>query len=93
MAIEHFGITSPGQAWKAVEEGRVSMSGDIPVNPSGGLIGLGHPVGATGVRMLLDAQRQTIGAAGDCQVEGASTVATYNVGGSGTTNVSFVVGV
>ena len=93
MAIEHFGITEPGEAWKAIEAGRISMDGDIPINPSGGLIGQGHPVGATGVRMLLDASRQTAGKAGDMQVEGAKTMATYNVGGSATTNCSFVVGV
>lgn len=93
MAIEHFGITAPGEAWKAVEDGRIAFDGAIPVNPSGGLIGLGHPVGATGVRMLLDAMKQTTDAAGDYQVDGAKTVATYNVGGSGTTNCSFVVGV
>jgi len=93
MAIEHFGITAPGEAWKAVEDGRIAFDGAIPVNPSGGLIGLGHPVGATGVRMVLDAMKQTTGQAGDYQVEGAKTVATYNVGGSGTTNCAFVVGV
>ena len=92
MAIEHFGLTAPGEAWKAIEAGRIAMEGDLPINPSGGLIGLGHPVGATGVRMLLDAAKQTSERAGDMQVEGAKTVATYNVGGSGTTNVSFVVG-
>ncbi len=93
MAIEHFGLAAPGQAWKAVEEGRIAMDGELPINPSGGLIGLGHPVGATGVRMMLDAARQTTDRAGDMQVEGAKTVATYNVGGSGTTNVSFIIGV
>lgn len=92
MAIEHFGLTEPGQAWKAIEAGRISMDGDLPINPSGGLIGLGHPVGATGVRMMLDAARQTTNRAGDMQVEGAKTVGTFNVGGSGTTNVSFVIG-
>ena len=66
------------------------MGSAIPVNPSGGLIGVGHPVGATGVRMLHDAARQVTGQAGDCQVEGARTVATLNIGGSLTT-VSFVV--
>ncbi len=91
-AIEHFGITAPGEAWKAVEDGRIGFDGTIPVNPSGGLIGLGHPVGATGVRMLLDASRQVTGAAGDMQVDGARTMATFNVGGSGTTNCSFVIG-
>lgn len=92
MAIEHFGLTEPGQAWKAVEDGRITRCGRIPVNPSGGLIGLGHPVGATGVRMVLDCARQVTGRAGDCQVEGARTFATFNVGGSGTANVSFIVG-
>lgn len=91
MAIEHFGITAPGEGWKAVEEGRIAMDGDIPFNPSGGLIGLGHPVGATGVRMLLDVAKQVTNHAGDYQVEGARTGATYNVGGSGTTNCSFIV--
>ena len=62
------------------------------MNPSGGLIGLGHPVGATGVRMLLDATLQVDGRAGATQVEGARRFATLNIGGSGTTVVSFVVG-
>lgn len=91
-AIEHFGITAPGEAWKAIEDGRIEFGGSIPVNASGGLMGLGHPVGATGVRMLLDASRQVTGQAGDMQVEAADTVGTFNVGGSGTTNCSFVVG-
>lgn len=92
MAIDHFGLTAPGESWKAVEDGRIGLDGSLPINPSGGLIGLGHPVGATGVRMMLDATKQVTGAAGDYQVGGAKTVATYNVGGSGTTNCSFIVG-
>jgi acetyl-CoA C-acetyltransferase len=48
-------------------------------------------VGATGVRMLHDAARQVTGQAGGCQVEGARTFATLNIGGSLTTTVSFVV--
>ena len=59
MAIDHFGITEPGESWKAVENGELERDGAIPVNPSGGLIGVGHPVGATGVRMLLDAARRS----------------------------------
>ena len=91
MAIDHFGITAPGESWKAIENGDIEIDGRIPVNPSGGLIGLGHPVGATGVRMLLDAWRQCTDNAGHYQVPGAKTVATLNVGGSATTTVSFVV--
>jgi len=91
-AIEHFGITEPGKAWQAVEEGVIDADGRLPVNASGGLIGLGHPVGATGVRMLLDASKQVAGEAGDYQVGGARTVATLNIGGSCTTVVSLIVG-
>jgi acetyl-CoA C-acetyltransferase len=91
MAIDHFGITEPGESWKAVENGELERDGAIPVNPSGGLIGVGHPVGATGVRMLHDAARQVTGQAGETQVENARTFATLNIGGSLTTTVSFVV--
>jgi acetyl-CoA C-acetyltransferase len=92
MAVDHFGITGPGESWKAIENGDLERDGVIPVNPGGGLIGIGHPVGATGVRMLHDASRQVTGRAGGCQVEGAKTFATLNIGGSLTTVVSLVVG-
>jgi acetyl-CoA C-acetyltransferase len=93
MAIDHFGLTRPGESWKAVEEGVIALDGKLPINPSGGLIGCGHPVGATGVRQLLDAYLQTTGQAGAYQVEGARTFATLNIGGSGTTSCVFIVGV
>lgn len=91
MAIDHLGLTPPGQSWRAIEDGSIEIGGRLPVNPSGGLIGLGHPVGATGVRMLLDAHKQVTGTAGDYQVEGARRVQTLNIGGSTTTTVSFIV--
>ena len=91
MAVDHFGITGPGESWKAVENGDLERDGAIPVNPSGGLIGVGHPVGASGVRMLRDAARQVTGQAGETQVKDARTFATLNIGGSLTTTVSFVV--
>ena len=53
---------------------------------------MGHPVGATGVRMVLDAHKQVTGGAGDYQVAGARRFATLNIGGSTATTVSFVVG-
>ncbi len=93
MAIDHFGITKPGESWKAVEEGWLEIDGKHPINPSGGLIGAGHPVGATGTRQLLDAHLQVTHQAGAYQVEGAKNFQTLNIGGSGTTSVSFVVGV
>jgi len=92
MAIDHLGLTPPGESWKAVEAGDIEIGGRLPINPSGGLIGCGHPVGATGVRMALDAFLQTTGAAGGCQVERAKNVQTLNIGGSTTTTVSLVIG-
>ena len=92
-AIDHFGLTAPGESWRAVQDGTIERDGDVPVNPSGGLLGLGHPVGATGVRMMLDAAKQVAGRAGEYQVDGARNVATLNIGGSFTTVASIVVGV
>lgn len=93
MAIDHFGLTEPGKSYQAVEEGVIELGGKLPINPSGGLIGCGHPVGATGVRQLLDAYKQCTGTAGEYQVENAKRVATLNIGGSATTNVVFIVGI
>src|SRR5271170_4275450 len=93
MAIDHFGLTKPGESWKAVEEGAIELGGRMPINPSGGLIGAGHPVGATGVRQALDCFRQVREAAGDYQVEGARKMAMLNIGGSGTTSCAFVIGI
>jgi acetyl-CoA C-acetyltransferase len=92
-AIDHFGITAPGKSWQAIEDGTLERDGATPVNPSGGLIGGGHPVGATGVRMVLDAAKQVSGTAGATQVDGARRFATLNIGGSTATTVTFVVGV
>jgi len=91
MAIDHLGLTAPGQSWQAVEDGSIEAGGRCPINMSGGLIGCGHPVGATGTRMLFDAARQVTGQAGACQIEGAERIQTLNIGGSCATVVSFVV--
>lgn len=91
MAIDHFGMSEPGRAYQAIERGDVDLDGRLPVNASGGLMGGGHPIGATGVRMVLDAYRQVTGQAGDYQVDGARRVGTLNIGGSATTSISFVV--
>lgn len=91
IAIDHLGLTAPGQSWQAVEDGSIEPGGRCPVNMSGGLIGCGHPVGATGARMLRDAARQVTGRAGETQIEGARRMQTLNIGGSFGTVVSFVV--
>ena len=93
MAIDHFGLTKPGESWKAIEEGVIEFGSRLPINASGGLIGCGHPVGATGTRQALDAFKQAAGQAGDYQIDGAKKIATLNIGGSGTTTVAMVIGV
>jgi acetyl-CoA acetyltransferase len=91
LTIDHIGLTGPGESWKAIENNEIELGGRLPINPSGGLIGGGHPVGATGVRMLVDAAKQVSGTAGDYQVEGAKTFGTLNFGGSTATTVGFIV--
>jgi acetyl-CoA C-acetyltransferase len=91
LAIDHIGLTPPGQSWRAIEDGTITAGGAFPINPSGGLIGGGHPVGATGVRMVLDAAHQVSDTAGETQVPGAERFATLNIGGSTATVLAFVL--
>ena len=91
-AISAFGLTEPGKEFEAVESGMISFEGRKPVNPSGGLIGCGHPVGASGARMILDCYKQVAGEAGDYQVPDARNAMMLNIGGSATTNYVYVVG-
>lgn len=91
-AISSFGITEPGKEYEAVESGLIAFDGKKPINPSGGLIGCGHPVGASGARMLLDLYKQVTGTAGGYQVAGVKNAMMLNIGGSATTNYVFVVG-
>lgn len=92
LAIDHLGLTGPGESWKAIDSGDITIGGRLPINPGGGLIGGGHPVGATGIRMVLDAAKQVSGTADGYQVDGAKTFGTLNFGGSTATTVSFVIG-
>lgn len=91
-SISAFGIADPGKEYLAVENGITAFNGTKPVNPSGGLIGCGHPVGATGVRMFLDLYKQVSGQAGRYQVSDAKNAMMLNIGGSATTNYAFIIG-
>lgn len=91
-AISAFGITDPGKEYEAVESGMIAFNESKPINPSGGLIGCGHPVGASGARMFLDLYKQVSGTAGRYQIKGAKNGMMLNIGGSATTNYVFVVG-
>lgn len=92
VAISAFGITEPGEEYKAIEDGTISFTGKKPINPSGGLIGCGHPVGASGVRMFLDCYKQVANKAGSYQVKSAKNAMMLNIGGSATTNYVFIIG-
>lgn len=92
MAISAFGITKPDKECEAVENGSIAFDGAHPINPSGGLIGVGHPVGASGVRMLLDLYKQVSGQAGANQIKSARNGIMLNIGGTATTNYVFIVG-
>lgn len=92
-AISAFGLTAPGKEFEAIEDGVIEFNGKKPINPSGGLIGCGHPVGASGVRMFLDLYKQVTGTAGNYQVKNVRNAAMLNIGGSATTNYVFVIGV
>lgn len=91
-AISAFGITAPGKEYEAVENGVTEFEGRYPINPSGGLIGVGHPVGASGVRMFLDCYRQVTSQAGGYQLKKADIGVMLNIGGTATTNYVFVLG-
>lgn len=91
-AISCFGLTEPGHEYEAIESGLIDFNGKKPINPSGGLIGCGHPVGGTGARMLLDCYKQVAGLAGGYQIKGAKNAMMLNIGGSATTNYVFIVG-
>lgn len=98
VAISAFGITEPGEEYKAIADGRIAFGGEKPINPSGGLIGCGHPVGASGCRMFLDLYKQVTGNAGGYQLykhDGTlpRNGMMLNIGGTATTNYVYIVGV
>ena len=83
LNYEDLGFCRRGEGGRFVEEGRASLGGEKPVNPSGGLKSYGHPVGATGVRMIYELVTQLRGQAGERQVKDARIGLAHNLGGPG----------
>lgn len=81
--IEDLGFFPKGKAARAVREGATRLTGDIPVNPSGGLKSKGHPIGATGVGQVVEVFDQFTGRAGGREVKGAEIALTHNFGATG----------
>ncbi len=103
VAYEILGLAEPGKGAELAKSGvttlpqvRNQKSGtlpfEIPVNTGGGLIGDGHPVGATGVRQVVEAYQHLSGQAGARQIENAKRFLTFNMGGSLTTSVAMIWG-
>lgn len=91
VLMEDLGFAPRGQAWKEVLAGTFDRTGALPVNPDGGLKSFGHPIGASGLRMLFECWLQLRGEAGDRQIETDRTLAlTHNLGGRPGRCVSFV---
>lgn len=87
LAMEDLGFFSKGKAASAIARGETTIGKTkrLVVNPSGGLKGCGHPVGATGVKQVVELVEQLWGTAGKRQVTGAKVGLAHNVGGSGAT--------
>jgi acetyl-CoA C-acetyltransferase len=84
LDIEDIGFVEKGKGGPATVEGQTAIDGRIPVNPSGGLLAKGHPIGATGVAQICECYWQLRGEAGDRQVALRHGHALqHNVGGRG----------
>lgn len=84
LSYEAFRLCKPGRGGQLIEDGVVEMTGRLPVNPSGGLIGCGHAVGATGIMQTGEAALQVQGRAGKRQVRNARTGLVQSIGGPAT---------
>jgi len=92
IALEDLGFCPKGAGGKFVENGGITISGEIPTNTAGGLKGIGHPVGASGVRQIIDVARQLRGDAVN-QLNDVKRGLCLNVGGVGGTAIVHALGV
>lgn len=92
LAVEDLGFAEKGKGGKALEEGIFDLSGELPINTSGGLKACGNPLGATGIAQAVEIVNQLRGRAEKRQVKDAEIGLTHNVGGSGATCVVHIFG-
>ncbi len=90
VLMEDLGFSPRGQAWKDTMDGRFDLEGEQPVNPDGGLKSFGHPIGASGLRMMYEMWLQLRGEAGERQIADPKLGLTHNLGGAPGRCVSFV---
>src|SRR5256714_13661058 len=90
VLMEDLGFSERGSAWRDELEGEFNLEGSLPVNPDGGLKSFGHPIGASGLRMLFECWLQFRGEAGDRQLTDPQLGMTHNLGGRPGGCVSFI---
>lgn len=91
LAMEDLGFCKKGAGGKFIEKGNTGLGSNLPVNTSGGLKGCGHPVGATGVKQIIEIYEQLKGFAGKRQIKNPKAGLTQNVGGTGATVVIHIL--
>ena len=93
VLMEDLGFSKRGEAWQDVNAGVFDLGGQLPVNPDGGLKSFGHPVGASGLRMIYEAWLQLRGEAPEerrIATADRGLALTHNLGGYPGEMVSFV---
>jgi acetyl-CoA C-acetyltransferase len=92
LSLEANGFARRGEGWRLAQDDEIGIHGRLPISTMGGLKSRGHPVGATGVYQIVEAVQQLTGTAGANQVANARLGMAQNIGGSGATIVTHILG-
>jgi acetyl-CoA C-acetyltransferase len=91
MWLENLGFAAPGEGWKLTDDGTTALDGDLPINPSGGVL-CTNPIGASGMLRFAEAAMQVRGQAGEHQVPNARRALGHAYGGGSQFYAMWVVG-
>jgi acetyl-CoA C-acetyltransferase len=92
LSLEACGFARRGEGWQMAQDDQISINGTLPISTMGGLKSRGHPVGATGIYQIVELVQQLTGTAAANQVKGARIGMAQNIGGSGATIVTHILG-
>jgi acetyl-CoA C-acetyltransferase len=92
LSLEAAGFAPRGAGVRLAQDGEIGLAGRIPISTMGGLKARGHPVGATGLYQVVEVVLQLTGQAGPNQVAGARVGMAQNIGGSGATVITHILG-
>ena len=87
IVYEDLGFSPRGRAREDIEAGTFTLKGELPVNTDGGLKCFGHPLGASGLRMMYEMYKQLQGKAGPRQIKNPRLALTHNLGGNAGTGI------